>query len=117
MALASSCHADVAHALLRAGSRLCLMSKNSAELVAQADSLRATVAWPLAALASWQVGRLTIGRRLSACATSSCSFHIASELPGDASDTMASMRRREFHERAAALAASQAAPDSGAQAP
>src|SRR5439155_2926970 len=55
---------------------------------AQADSLRATVAWPLAALASWQVGRLTIGRRLSACATSSCSFHIASELPGEASDTM-----------------------------
>src|SRR5206468_12129122 len=46
---------------------------------------RATVAWPLAALASWQVGRLTIGRRLSACATSSCSFHIASELPGEAS--------------------------------
>src|SRR5882762_1583790 len=30
------------------------MSRNSAELVAQADSLRATVAWPLASVAGYQ---------------------------------------------------------------
>src|SRR6266571_5174572 len=96
---------DVAYALVRAASRLLfraqddvekvstrharvprrvsglLMSRNLAELVGQAGSLRPIVNRPLAASASSQEGRLTIGRRLPACPTSSRRFPIGSENP------------------------------------
>src|SRR5205809_2438663 len=67
--------------VLRRGSEL-LMSRTSADLVGQADSL------PLAALASSQVGRLIIGSRLSACPTRSSCFHMDSKIRDSLENTL-----------------------------